>query len=247
MAARLARRFIQTVALRRPRVRFFLPTIRAMAAPRPPRFIVLRHDVDFAPRYALEMADLEHAAGVVSTYHVLVDGQFYNPLDSDVVRQLRRIHALGHEVGLHFALNTAVEEDAGREVAFRLEVLGSILGVPVRSFSQHDTVNAGVASTVLPPDHPPCVDGLAVIREHGLFYVSDSAMKWRRHTFETALDEGRNLCLLAHPHSWLHGQHDYIAMIRDLEAREAQRIAGRYDAFVNALPGYYERREKEGV
>jgi hypothetical protein len=48
----------------------------------PPRYIALRHDVDFAPEYALAMAELEHAAGVASTFFVLVDGQFYNPLDS---------------------------------------------------------------------------------------------------------------------------------------------------------------------
>jgi len=40
----------------------------------PESYIVLRHDVDFAPRLSVEMAELEHAAGVHSTYFVLVDG-----------------------------------------------------------------------------------------------------------------------------------------------------------------------------
>src|SRR5690349_12473028 len=59
-------------------VRFqdFLPGRPAL----PTRYIVLRHDIDFAPAYSLEMAKLEHAAGVKSTYFVLVDGQFYDPL-----------------------------------------------------------------------------------------------------------------------------------------------------------------------
>jgi hypothetical protein len=78
-------------------------------------------------------------------------------------------------------------------------------------------------------------------------YVSDSAMMWRRYTFDTALDEDRNLCLLAHPHSWLHPQDDYVAMIRDLEAREVQALTERFDAFVNALSGYYARRLAEGI
>ena len=226
-------------------VRFqdFLPG----APPLPSRYVALRHDVDFAPAYSLEMAELEHGAGVVSTFHVLVDGQFYNALDSGVIGQIREIHALGHEVGLHFALSTAVHTDAGEEVALRLRILSDLLGAPVSSFSQHDVVNAGMAAIALPPGHAPCVNALDALQKHDLLYVSDSAMMWRRYTFETALDQERNLCLLAHPHSWLHPQDDYVALIRDFESRELGRVTDRFDAFVDALSGYYERRLREGV
>ena len=213
----------------------------------PERYIVLRHDIDFAPYHSLEMAELEHEAGVKSTFHVLVDGQFYNPLQPGVIRQLRRIHELGHEVGLHFAIANAIHNDIGEEVAFRLEILSTLIGAPIRSFSQHDVVNAGFATATLPAGHAPCVDVNAVMREHDLLYVSDSAMMWRKFTFETALDENRNLCLLAHPHSWLHPQDDYVAMIREFESREVQSVTDRYDAFVDKLAGYYERRLSEGV
>ncbi len=217
------------------------------APPLPRRYIALRHDIDFAPSYSVEMAQLEHAAGITSTFHVLVDGQFYNPLESEVVQQIRQIHSLGHEVGLHFAVGSAVHADLGDEVAFRLEILSDILGVPVRSFSQHDPVNAGAAPVTLPTEHYTCVDARRAIQDNDLLYVSDSAMMWRRHTFETALDEDRNLCLLAHPHSWLHPQNDYVAMIREFQTREVQKASERYDAFVNALAGYYTRRLNEGI
>lgn len=226
-------------------VRFqdFLPDADAL----PSCYIALRHDVDFAPAYSLEMAELEHAAGIVSTFHVLVDGQFYNALDRAIIRQIRQINALGHEVGLHFALGSAVHADLGEEVAFRLKILSAIVGAPVRSFSQHDLVNAGTALVELPRGHEACVDARRAIQEHDLLYVSDSAKLWRRYTFETALDQDRNLCLLAHPHSWLHPQNDYVAAIRDFESLEVQRVSDRFDAFVDALPGYYERRLREGI
>jgi hypothetical protein len=215
--------------------------------PLPARYIALRHDIDFAPEYSLEMAELEHAAGVSSTFFVLVDGQFYDPLESRTIQQIRRIRSLGHEIGLHFAVSNAVESDIGREVAFRLRVLEAIAGDVVQSYSQHDPVNAGFVGVTLPRGHHACVDVSEVIRNHDLLYVSDSAMMWRQHTFQTALEENRNLCLLAHPHSWLHPENDYIAMIRQLEAREVQKLTGRYDAFVDALSGYYTRRLNEGV
>lgn len=213
----------------------------------PSRFILLRHDIDFAPRYSLEMAELEHELGVASTYFVLVDGHFYNPLQKDVIDQIRGIRFLGHEIGLHFSVSSAADPDIGKEVAFRLDLLSAIAGVRVCSFSQHDPVNAGFASIDLPAGYHACVDASRVIRDHNLLYVSDSAMMWRRHTFETALDEDRNLCLLAHPQSWLHPQDDYVAMIREFESIEAGAVSARYDAFVEALSGYYERRLKEGV
>lgn len=226
-------------------VRFqdFLPG----ADPLPRRYIVLRHDIDFSPGYSLEMAELEHAAGVASTYFVLVDGQFYNPLDREVVGQLRRIHALGHEIGLHYAVSSSVDTDLGRDVAFRLRVLSSIADAPIRAFSQHDPVNAGMAAVVLPPGHEPCVDATHLIRDHELLYVSDSAMMWRRFTFDSALDQDRNLCLLAHPHSWLHPQDDYVAMIREFQAAETAKTMERYDRFADALVGYYTRRLAEGI
>jgi hypothetical protein len=210
------------------------------------RYVALRHDIDFAPEHSVAMAELEHDAGVASTYFVLADGQFYNPLDPAVIRQLRRIVELGHEIGLHFAVAHALHEDLGQEVAFRLALLSEIVGAPVRSYSQHDPVNAGFASIELPPGRVPCVDAYEVVRRHDLLYVSDSAMMWREHTFETALATDRNLCLVAHPHSWLGGEHDYIAMIRRFEAREVERVSAPFDAFVAALPGYYERRAGAG-
>jgi hypothetical protein len=215
--------------------------------PLPSRYIALRHDIDFAPRHSLEMAELEHAAGIASTFFVLVDGQFYDALQTDVVRQIRQIHALGHEIGLRFAVSSAVDSDIGREVAFRLEILSAIAGTRVRSYSQHDPVNAGFVTVTLPPGHHDCVDVSQVLRDHNLLYVSDSAMMWRRHTFHSALDEGLNLCLLAHPHSWMHPQNDYVAMIREFESLEVQAVANRFDTFVNALSGYYSRRLNEGV
>jgi hypothetical protein len=211
------------------------------------RYVALRHDIDFAPRYSLELAKLEHAAGVAATYFVLTDGQFYNPLEPAVVRQLRRISALGHEIGLHFAVSSAVHDDVGDEVAFRMDLLEQIVGAPVRSFSQHDPVNAGFAAVALPAGRAPCVDAYRVVRDHELLYVSESAMMWREHTFESALEEGRNLCLLAHPHSWLAPEDDYIAMIRRFEGEQADGVAGRFGAFVDGLADYYRRRLEDGA
>lgn len=213
----------------------------------PSRFIALRHDIDFAPELSLEMAKIEHAVGVSSTYFVLVDGEFYSPVDKAVVQQIRGISGLGHEIGLHFSIKSSAMPNLADELAWRLELLSVISGTEVRSVSQHDPVNAGFAAVELPDGYRTCVDVSQVIREFALLYVSDSAMMWREHTFLTALDQQRNLCLLAHPHSWLYEGNDYIEMIRRFQAAEEERLAGKYDRFVGALSNYYQRRLAEGV
>ena len=43
------------------------------------RFLLLRHDIDSSPHYALQMAKLEHRLGVRSSYFVLMHSLHYNP------------------------------------------------------------------------------------------------------------------------------------------------------------------------
>lgn len=206
------------------------------------RYIVLRHDIDLSPAYALEMAKLEVELGVRSTYFVLLDGLFYNALAYDNLKHIRAIHELGHEVGLHFSSKGVPAEDLDREIELRMQILSTMIGAPTRSFSQHDPVNTGAVTLGL----GKYIDAYEAIKTHDLLYVSDSGMKWRKHTFETAVATGKNLCLLSHPISWMHPGDDLIAIIREVEAREIERITGHYDSFAINHIQYYERRAAEG-
>lgn len=62
----------------------------------PEKFVILRHDVDRKPENALAMARLEAEHGISGTYYVRTIGKTFKP---DLIR---RIEALGHEVGYHF-------------------------------------------------------------------------------------------------------------------------------------------------
>ncbi|HHY28550.1 MAG TPA: PEGA domain-containing protein [Desulfitobacterium dehalogenans] len=56
--------------------------------------LILRHDVDESADYALEMAELEKARGIKSSYYFR-----WCTADPEVIRKVR---AMGHEVGLHY-------------------------------------------------------------------------------------------------------------------------------------------------
>ncbi|WP_233752286.1 MULTISPECIES: hypothetical protein [Halostella] len=62
----------------------------------PDRFLVLRHDVDRKPENALDLARIESALGVPSTYYFRTIDKTYRP---DLIRA---VESLGHEVGYHY-------------------------------------------------------------------------------------------------------------------------------------------------
>ncbi len=64
--------------------------------------VILRHDIDSCVEKACKMAQLEEELGIRSTYFVLVTSEFYNIAAKRNATMLREIHAMGHEIGLHF-------------------------------------------------------------------------------------------------------------------------------------------------
>lgn len=58
--------------------------------------IILRHDVDRLPDNALQMARLEHEAGIAATYYFRAVPESW---DESIIRE---IASLGHEVGYHY-------------------------------------------------------------------------------------------------------------------------------------------------
>ena len=60
------------------------------------RWIILRHDVEAKPENSLAFAQVEHALGIKASYY------FRSVPDSNQPEYIRRIAALGHEIGYHY-------------------------------------------------------------------------------------------------------------------------------------------------
>ena len=73
-----------------------LYAVEAWIRQRPSYGAVIRHDVDRRPRNAVRMAEAEQVVGVRSTYYFRVVGSSNNP------DAMRKVAALGHEVGYHY-------------------------------------------------------------------------------------------------------------------------------------------------
>jgi len=73
---------------------------------------VLRHDIDRLPGNAVEMAEVEQAAGIRSTYYFRSTKAVFRP------RLVRAINGMGHEIGYHY--ETLAKTQGDHAAAYRL-------------------------------------------------------------------------------------------------------------------------------
>jgi hypothetical protein len=77
---------------------------------KPDSFCLIRHDVDRKAKNALQMAKLEHAAGIVSTYFFRTKKHTFN---ANIVSA---IAAMGHEIGYHYESLSDAKGDMQRAI-----------------------------------------------------------------------------------------------------------------------------------
>lgn len=165
------------------------------------RAVVLRHDIDFSPRFLGPVSALERERGIVSTWCLQPSAATYRWDGPEMRAAIAGVLADGHELGLHFDAN-GCETDAQvlAGVAREKAELERVYGVTVRVVSWHQ-VGRKMMGHLRVPDmvntYEPRFFG-----EIG--YVSDSNMQWRGSDLAAILRAGepRRLQLLIHPLWW---------------------------------------------
>ena len=92
-------------------------TLRQSAKPLPERFVVLRHDVDKRPAYAVQMAELEAKMNIRASYY------FRIVPESNVPECIKRIAQLRHEIGYHYEDMSLCGGDAEKAYAHFVDAL----------------------------------------------------------------------------------------------------------------------------
>ena len=102
------------------------------------RKIILRHDIDFCPTRALQIAKLENKLSISSTYFFLINTEFYNLQFEANKKILKEILSLGHHIGLHFdASFYRTSEKLNLECKREDKVLENIINKKVKIISFH--------------------------------------------------------------------------------------------------------------
>ncbi len=142
------------------------------------RGCMLRHDVDLLPYHSLRTAELEHNLGIRSTYYFRAVPESWK---EDVIR---KIAALGHEVGYHYESLTTTNGDtekAYQDFCTNLERLRAI--VPVTSICMHGSPRSPYDSKDIWKHYT--YNDLGIVAEPYLdidfsqwFYLTDTGRRW---------------------------------------------------------------------
>lgn len=163
-------------------------------------YLILRHDVDGSLESALRMAEIEHDLGVRSTYTVLFSHKLYNIFERDSFNILRKILGLGHEIGVHYEVETLASYncDLERQLKEEARILGHMLGEDICVVTRHKGV-------IKIPDPLEDVTSLINTSNPRLFdlKVTDSYRVWGKEWIDKLWSFKYNkVQLVTHPCLW---------------------------------------------
>ncbi len=166
-------------------------------------FFILRHDVDYSPAAAVELAEQEAARGVRATYFLLLNTFYYNLLSPEHASVARCLAELGHEVGLHYDLGFFQAFPRERWEGLLEEqarLLGGLSGMPVESIALHQPALAGEDPL---RGRTRFLDAYADRFFREMAYVSDSCRAWRDAAWRMlSTQPPERLQLVLHPVNW---------------------------------------------
>ncbi len=222
---------------------YWMPKVRDVAFGLPDRdFFLIRHDVDITPWAALEMAQVEKDEGVETTYYFRLHAPFHNLLDGATAENVRKIHELGHEVGLHYEPGYFLErgEDPVEGTRRDIRIFEDLVGFKTRTIAQHQPAQGPLLGDIS-PDHP-CAYQAALVRE--IPYFGDSGFHWREGCICTKLDREKRpqLHTLIHPHSWTKWDRPWQDVLRAHASDLNAQVMGEMEAYITSVEEYLEKR-----
>lgn len=167
------------------------------------RACLLRHDCDNDLVAAAALARIEHEMGVRSTFFVMTRSALYNVLAPRPAALVREIVALGHRIGLHFDEKPYEGQSAGiirDQVDRERELLRQEFGQAIEVVSFHQPSLRALGNEYV----LNCLNTYDKRDMQGLFYLSDSNLRFRGATPAQCFAEGRHaiLHILLHPEWW---------------------------------------------
>jgi len=221
----------------------------------PDRYFILRHDVDYSPAAGLRLAREESKRGVRATYFLLVGCLYYSLLDPEHAGVPREIAELGHEIGLHYDVNTFRHLPRDRWEALlksQARLLEDLAGAPVRAIAMHQP---GLNS------HDPfrmSTAGFVNAYDDAFFkdmpYVSDSCRAFRDAGWDLLTSPARpdRFQLALHPINWAEADRGREEIFEGVHTMAARRLDSAKEVLLGQIAGHegvrqHESRNKRGT
>lgn len=194
--------------------------------------VLWRHDVEFSPEIALQMAKIEHKLGVKATYFFQIHSEFYNVFEPFHTHILKEIRSLGHEIGLHFDAhyyNIQNQEALDKYITLDKEYFEKVFDIMLRVFSFHNTNRFILSCEEF--KYGGLINVYSKYFKTNYNYCSDSTGYWRYEILDEVLRDNsiQYLQVLTHDAMWSNTVMAPRQRVRWSIEHEAERVKARYD------------------
>lgn len=194
------------------------------------KFVILRHDVEYSIRKAVEMARIEKQERVRSTYFIQIGSPAYNALCSENIAMMREIVSLGHDIGLHYRQPDGWQQpDHEAAIRRQLSILGSELGMNLDLYSVHIPKSETEYDRYRVPGALNAY-GKWFFHRFGratkpVLYISDSELKWNYgYPDAQTLNKEDRIQILIHPYGWSDEHRDPMSTFKMLAQAKTAEI-----------------------
>jgi len=175
------------------------------------RQIILRHDIDYLPSIAYEMAEIDATYNIKATFALLLSSPLYNPFTSTNIKIINEIKQLGHNIVLHHRVvpGSSVEETR-QDIVREMQNMRAFFPFFQNVFVWHNLPPKNLLSDI---EIPGMVNAYNTRYIKRMFYISDSVLRHKPETFFKVLDEHKLLHMLLHPIIWMSEKDNMISMV----------------------------------
>ena len=153
--------------------------------------IILTHDIDILPTYALDMALIEKNHNIKSTYYIFLHSNIYNALSPESMNIWKGIKGLGHELAFHY--DTRYDQKLLYEGCHRIILEGI-----------SDNISQHFIDLSPKPDIPPTLEDRSYLSKYyNYHYIADSGGWFRNGCFCKNIDKYEKLLIVCHPIWWM--------------------------------------------
>lgn len=179
-------------------------------------FILLRHDIDYDPVWALPISKIEAENHIRATYFFQVDSPFYKLECAETISVVEEILGQGHWLGVHFDANRLKDDrQVTEEVERTAAIFETRFGVRTPAVSFHMPTYRPVKHLCLTSNR---INTYSSVFFESIAYFSDSNQDWRGKDILKALREQQygRIQLLIHPIWWREVYSPFSAKLDEL-------------------------------
>jgi len=162
------------------------------------KVIMLRHDIDFDLKLAMNFAKIEHKLGIPATYFIRLHGN-YNPNQYSNFKILNSLLNMGHEIGLHFESGFYKLFNQRGSLERDISIFQSMIGIKIKGFSYHEPNKTDPISLKKYKIYSAYSD--EIMKRYK--YISDSCGNWREGCMCEWIGKEPKLYILTHPIWWI--------------------------------------------